>query len=339
MINNIKTTIVDDYLYVWEKLNTDGIRLLHMYGKIPEAYVCDTIENLPVTEIAPYCFTEKKKEALEAAGITVPYDMTSLSGQYVSRIILPDSLTKIGGLAFYNCRNLSEIEMSAAAPDVDGDAFMNCICLHIIILRGDAGEKSYLRQILAQITWKIIICWQNHEKNTAQAIFFEYDQSYDEIGPAHIFKLNMAGVGFRARQSFSGRVFAWKQYDDTFIEAKALECEKDLLDMAFSRIKYPYELDMEAKKIYLTYVQEHKKALSQIIIDEKNTDNLNCLLEIDRISGGSADEFNVRKIIDAQFITEMIDEAAQAGWGEGSVILLRYKKKNISKRRSERFKF
>ena len=140
----------------------------------------------------------------------------------------------------------------------------------------------------------------------------------------------MAGVGFRARQSFSGRVFAWKQYDDTFIEAKALECEKDLLDMAFSRIKYPYELDMEAKKIYLTYVQEHKKALSQIIIDEKNTDNLNCLLEIDRISGGSADEFNVRKII---------DEAAQAGWGEGSVILLRYKKKNISKRRSERFKF
>ena len=55
--------------------------------------------------------------------------------------------------------------------------------------------------------------------------------------------------------------------------------------MAFSRIKYPYELDMEAKKIYLTYVQEHKKALSQIIIDEKNTDNLNSLLEIDRISG------------------------------------------------------
>ena len=31
MINNIKTTIVDDYLYVWEKLNTDGIMLLHMY--------------------------------------------------------------------------------------------------------------------------------------------------------------------------------------------------------------------------------------------------------------------------------------------------------------------
>ena len=59
---------------------------------------------------------------------------------------------------------------------------------------------------------------------------------------------------------------------------------------------------------------------------------MNCLLEIDRISGGSADEFNVRKIIDAQFITEMIDEAAQAGWGEGSVILLRYKKEKYFKK-------
>ena len=104
--------------------------------------------------------------------------------------------------------------MSAAAPDVDGDAFMNCICLHKIILRGDAGEKSYLRQILAQITWKIIICWQNHEKNTAQAIFFEYDQSYDEIGPAHIFKLNMEQfqeklkefVGHTPLQVFAGAI-------------------------------------------------------------------------------------------------------------------------------------
>lgn len=339
MINNIKTTIVDNYLYVWEKLNTDGIRLLHMYGKIPKAYVCDTIENLPVTEIAPYCFTEKKKEEIKAADIDMPSDMTSLSGQYVNSIILPDSLVKIGGLAFYNCGNLSEIEMSAAAPDTDGDAFMNCTSLHKIVLRGDAKEKSYLKQILAQITWKIVLCWQSCGKTTARAVFLEYDQSYDEIGPAHIFKLNMTGVGFRARQSFSDRVFVWKQYDDTFIEAKALESEKDLLDMAFFRIKYPYELDMEAKKIYLTYVREHKKTLSRIIIDEKNTDNLNSLLEIDKISCGLADDSNVEKIIDAPFIMEMIDEAAQAGWGEGSVMLLRHKKIKISKNRSDRFRF
>ena len=27
-------------------------------------------------------------------------------------------------------------------------------------------------------------------------MFFEYDQTYDEIGPAHIFKLNMNGEAF-----------------------------------------------------------------------------------------------------------------------------------------------
>lgn len=65
-------------------------------------------------------------------------------------------------------------------------------------------------------------------------MFFEYDQTYDEIGPAHIFKLNMNGEGFRARQAFMDRVFVWKQYDEIFSEAIAQESEDDLLDMAFT---------------------------------------------------------------------------------------------------------
>ena len=61
MINNIKTTIVDDYLYVWEKLNTDGIRLLHMYSKLAEkkktaavpapAYAFDLLDDDAIIEL------------------------------------------------------------------------------------------------------------------------------------------------------------------------------------------------------------------------------------------------------------------------------------------------
>ena len=41
-MTNIEVEINDNYICVYERLNDDCIRLLHMYGKIPEAYVCDT---------------------------------------------------------------------------------------------------------------------------------------------------------------------------------------------------------------------------------------------------------------------------------------------------------
>lgn len=90
-------------------------------------------------------------------------------------------------------------------------------------------------------------------------MFFEYDQTYDEIGPAHIFKLNMNGEGFRARQAFMDRVFVWKQYDEIFSEAIAQESEDDLLDMAFYRLIYAYDLSKEARQQFLEYIVNHKK--------------------------------------------------------------------------------
>ena len=67
------------------------------------------------------------------------------------------------------------------------------------------------------------------------------------------------------------RVFVWKQYDEIFSEAIAQESEDDLLDMAFYRLIYAYELSKEARQQFLEYIVNHKKRLSKLIIRKRDS--------------------------------------------------------------------
>ena len=215
---------------------------------------------------------------------------------------------------------------------MDGDAFMNCTKLNMLVMRGSPKDKSCLKQILSQISTLVRVRWADSDGNAiAQACFFEYDQTYDEIGPAHIFKLNMNGEGFRARQAFMDRVFVWKQYDEIFSEAIAQESEDDLLDMAFYRLIYAYELSKEARQQFLEYIVNHKKRLSELIIRKRNSGLLQSFLEL------KDDDENF--IADVLTVTDMLALAAHDEWSEGSVILHRFKKENLSVSRKRRFEF
>ena len=213
-MTNIEVEINDNYICVYERLNDDCIRLLHMYGKNPVCVVPDMLDGMRVTELAEYCFSfksmpEKLKTELGIDDILCP-DMTELCDDYIERVILPDGMQKIGRLCFYNCSRLSVLELPSDICDVDGDAFMNCTKLYMLVMRGSPKDKSCLKQILSQISTLVRVRWAVSDGNAiAQACFFEYDQTYDEIGPAHIFKLNMNGEGFRARQAFMDRMFVW----------------------------------------------------------------------------------------------------------------------------------
>lgn len=55
------------------------------------------------------------------------------------------------------------------------------------------------------------------------------------------------------------RVFVWKQYDEIFSEAIAQESEDDLLDMAFYRLIYAYELSKEARQQFWSILSIIKK--------------------------------------------------------------------------------
>lgn len=51
------------------------------------------------------------------------------------------------------------------------------------------------------------------------------------------------------------RVFVWKQYDEIFSEAIAQESEDDLLDMAFYRLIYAYDLSKKLGSSFGVYCQ------------------------------------------------------------------------------------
>lgn len=111
----------------------------------------------------------------------------------------------------------------------------------------------------------------------------------------------------------------------------AQESEDDLLDMAFYRLIYAYELSKEARQQFLEYIVNHKKRLSELIIRKRDSGLLQSFLEL------KDGEENF--IADVMAVTDMLALAAQDEWSEGSVILHRFKKENLSVSRKRRFEF
>ena len=337
-MTDLKITKDNNYICVYERLNDDCIRLLHMYGKNPVCVVPDMLDGMRVTELAEYCFSfksmpEKLKTELGIDDILRP-DMTELCDDYIERVILPDGMQKIGRLCFYNCSRLSVLELPSDICDVDGDAFIELTQnFNMLVMRGSPKDKSCLKQILSQISTLVRVRWDctAMEMRLRRHVFSSTTSTYDEIGPAHIFKLNMNGEGFRARQAFMDRVFVWKQYDEIFSEAIAQESEDDLLDMAFYRLIYAYELSKEARQQFVEYIVMHLKRLSKLIIEKRDTQLLMSFLKLTDDDGGF--------IANASAVTDMLALAAEDEWSEGSVILHRFKKENLSVSRKKRFEF
>ena len=79
-MTDLKITKDNNNICVYERLNDDCIRLLHMYGKNPVCVVPDMLDGMRVTELAEYCFSfksmpEKLKTELGIDDILSP-DMT-----------------------------------------------------------------------------------------------------------------------------------------------------------------------------------------------------------------------------------------------------------------------
>ena len=77
---------------------------------------------------------------------------------------------------------------------------------------------------------------QEDGEREAVLLYPEYYESYDEIGPAHIFELNLTGEGFRARQCFKDGVILLNAYDEIFPQACVEESAEVLIPMAWNRL-------------------------------------------------------------------------------------------------------
>ena len=200
------------YSYEIQLLDEHSISIERVYGTTPVVAIPDQIDGFTVKRIGAYCFSESKHVPADAVTIgEVDSFMKALCGNDIEEISLPDSVEQIGNLAFYNCRKLQTLTLGRFLKELGSDAFMNCRSLKRLVLRSSMEEASGAQLILNQVRADL-------EVEFKEALFFypEYYDSYEEIGPAHIFALNIAGEGFRARQCFHERMVDAAAYDMIF---------------------------------------------------------------------------------------------------------------------------
>lgn len=271
--------------YWYEETAEGNIRLLRMFGTSPEVVVPENILGKKVTELGNYCFAATNKAAScqicsdglagEAADrefqrLTAQGKLCELCGKYLEKVILPKGMVRMGDFCFYQCSSLSELTIGSSLTEIGSDAFMNCLRLHKITVLGSVKEASGLKQILGQRSLETKVKFIVNHQTEAVLLYPEYSEYYDEIGPAHIFELNIEGEGFRARQCFQEGIVDLAQYDGVFVQACAEESIRTLCYMAGMRLYYPVGLRLENREIYENYIRNHGMQVVEILVKEKD---------------------------------------------------------------------
>ena len=334
---------------IWEKTEKNAARILRVYASEPVISLPETLENCFVTEIGNYCFAENYqlpenyletvlckqeektfadwKTAEKMCGQENPerLDMTTIAGSYLEEITLPETLEKIGNLAFYNCTSLKKITLGKAMEQVGSDAFMNCRKFRQITLNCGIQEKSGIRQILAQISSDMEVTFCGEKGIEAVVFYPEYYESYDEIAPAHLFGRNIEGEGFRARQCFKEGVPDLTQYDTIFPKACAEENDKTLRKLVVTRLRYPVGMNQQAEKLYKTYFSKHEKEIAEELTEKKKLEYLQYFCE--------------QKLFLQGALEQAIQTAAGVEWAEGTAVLLHMKQEHFARGASDRYTF
>ena len=326
--------------YWYEQTGEGTLRLLRVFGTSPEVVIPDEIAGKKVTELGAYCFAEKNRAkayeicSQEISGREAEKEfqrllereqIRELSGRYIQKMIFSKSIEKIGNFCFYQCSSLREIIVGSALTEIGSDAFMNCLKLQKITVLGSVTEPSGLRQILGQRALETEVAFVEKNITEAVLIYPEYSEFYDEIGPAHIFKLNIEGEGFRARQCFQNAVVDLVQYDAGFEQASVRESEKTLCRMAYMRLYYPVGLREDYRKQYEEYIKEHEGYAGNLLVKERNM----ALLQF----AGEQGYFT------SQGVEGCIQTAVSEGWTEGAAVLLQCRKKWFQKEKKEEYSF
>lgn len=318
------------YELYWEPDGKGGARLLRAFGQKEEVILPAWVERFPLTEIGSYCFAEnrhlpKQYEKTEAAETDLFGSRRELSGAYLKKLVLPDTVCGIGNLSFYNCKSLQCLELPGGLEKIGSDTFMNCHNLHNMTLRCGIREKNGLRQILSQISWELEVTFCGKNGTEAVLFFPEFYENYDEIAPAHVFGRNIVGEGFRARQCFKDDKVDFIQYDTIFPKACAEETAGVLCRIAMDRLRYPVDLADAPKELYEDYIRLHAEEICLAAIRVKDTEPIQFLCK--------------QNLISCIVLEQSICQSAEADWAEGAAYMHRLKAEFFGGKSGSRYVF
>lgn len=308
--------------YACLKTKDHELVLYRVFGSVEEICIPEEIDGYAITTIGEYCFApnghtpKRLSEEMQKAGLgdgMNPIEgsrIRPLCGNYVQKISLPDCVTSLEAYAFYNCKNLSSLMAGKKLNQIGSDAFMNCRRLRELQLRASVEEKTGLQLILNQVSTEVTVRFLNGEESTS-ILYPEYTESYEEIGPAHIFSLHVEGEGYRARKQFVDGRADVAGYDRVFEKACNEEHFLTLMKMALCRLEYPYQLSQEAKQRYEQYITDHDREVMTQLVTSGDADTLKYLCGMKYISNDA--------------IAAAINVAIRHGWTKGVAGIIRWR--------------
>lgn len=313
--------------FLWEK-NREGEAVLYrMHGTTPVVKVPEEIGGCPVTALGAYCFSDRGEvpEGIEdtgelSGGQSGTLHMTEITGDFIEKVVLPDSLRRIDNAAFFGCKKLETLELGKGELQIGSDVFTNCTNLTKMRVRGSAGEKSGAKPLLDRISWGIEV-----EFEDARILYPEYYETYDTIAPAHIFGLNIEGEGFRARQCFHGGVVDFSGYDSIFGKACAEESVEVLAVMALDRLMMPCELEADKQKAYEDYIIKNAAEVLKYFVRKRASDRLEFICK--------------KKYAGKEALDQALALAVGDDWSEGAACLMEWGRKGSGECRRNRYEF
>lgn len=258
-----------EYQIYYEEKRDHTLTILKMIGQSPVVYIPSIIDGKIVNEIGAYCFSRSEIQSTWKHTDAIENGIV-LSLNYIEEIYCPDSILSIQACAFYNCRQLKAIHFHEIQT-LSHDVFMNCTSLHDLY----SDSIHSMKPMLAQIPWNVIV------HTPSFSIFFpEYYEIYNEIGPAHIFGIEIQGEGYRMRQCFKNNCFLLEEYDACFDKLKKEEKRDVSCFVAFIRLLFPEKI-YEKKEYEDFFIENQDICLSWI--DASNFDRFKDYLKQDSI--------------------------------------------------------
>lgn len=130
---------------LYYKVSAEGVTILGVKGRASQLHIPETIDDMPVVAIEDFAFAiETEQPQAEEEGLaeiflclsaekrtTVPKED---EGDAILRIILPDTIRRIGAYAFSGCNTLGSIVLPEALGEIAPYTFSGCSALEALTL-------------------------------------------------------------------------------------------------------------------------------------------------------------------------------------------------------------
>jgi hypothetical protein len=310
------------------ELEDGSLTLRRIFSGVDTLELPGQVQGKSLTAIGAYCFAAQAHLSpelmaeLSAAGLgdgtnPPPGALRPVCGEYLKELTLPETVRRLDTYAFYNCKQLRRLSVGPALHEIHSDAFMNCRRLHTLEIRSGADTATGLPFLLNQLTAELTVEFCPGDGREKVCILYpEYTESYEEIGPAHIFSLHVEGEGYRARKQFTEGRLDVGGYDRVFEKASNEEQFLTLMKMALYRLQYPYGLTEAARERYQTYIAAHETAVLEQLVRAEDEEMLRGLC--------------TRPEISDEAVQAAICLAVSTGWMRGVAGIIRWRNGHAS---------